>query len=78
MQEVYDRAYYWPHFTPVQPVDDDIMLFTLSKLTGHARTRPFVLVGLVIRPPAAKLMPLHRIRWNVDVLGGQKTAPSTS
>ena len=36
---VYDRAYWWPHYTPVSPVDDDIMLFTLSKLTGHAGTR---------------------------------------
>ena len=26
---VYDRAYWWPHYTPVSP-DDDIMLFTLS------------------------------------------------
>ena len=37
---VYDRAYYWPHFTPIPaPADDDVMLFTLSKLTGHAGTR---------------------------------------
>ena len=36
---VYDRAYWWPHYTPVSPADDDIMLFTLSKLTGHAGTR---------------------------------------
>jgi aspartate/methionine/tyrosine aminotransferase len=36
---VYDRAYWWPHFTPVSPVEDDIMLFTLSKLTGHGGTR---------------------------------------
>ena len=59
---VYDRAYYWPHFTPVQvlitrrahkyfpvnragvntmhftpvqPLEDDNMMFTLSKLTGE-------------------------------------------
>eukprot|EP01051_Picozoa_sp_SAG22_P022673 SAG22_NODE_5523_length_999_cov_1.715556_1_plen_78_part_00 len=36
---VYDRAYYWPHFTPVQPASDEIGLYTLSKLTGHAGTR---------------------------------------
>ena len=37
---VYDLAYYWPHFTPIPaPADDDVMLFTLSKLTGHAGTR---------------------------------------
>ncbi|OMO98703.1 EGF-like, alliinase [Corchorus olitorius] len=37
---VYDRAYYWPHFTPIPaPADDDLMVFTLSKLTGHAGSR---------------------------------------
>lgn len=37
---VYDLAYYWPHFTPITgPADHDIMLFTISKSTGHAGTR---------------------------------------
>ncbi|GER55453.1 histidinol-phosphate aminotransferase [Striga asiatica] len=37
---IYDHAYYWPHFTAVPaPADEDIMIFTISKLTGHAGTR---------------------------------------
>lgn len=37
---VYNHAYYWPHLTPViKAVDIDIMLFTLSKITGHAGSR---------------------------------------
>ncbi|KAI5066089.1 hypothetical protein GOP47_0018713 [Adiantum capillus-veneris] len=37
---VYDHAYYWPHYTPITgPLDDDLMLFTLSKTTGHAGSR---------------------------------------
>ncbi|XP_030504207.2 tryptophan aminotransferase-related protein 3-like [Cannabis sativa] len=37
---IYDRVYYWPHFTAISaPADDDIMFFSLSKLTGHAGTR---------------------------------------
>ncbi|OMO73456.1 EGF-like, alliinase [Corchorus capsularis] len=37
---IYDRAYYWPHFTPIPaPADEDLMVFTLSKLTGHAGSR---------------------------------------
>ncbi|XP_062097799.1 tryptophan aminotransferase-related protein 3-like [Humulus lupulus] len=37
---IYDRVYYWPHFTAISaPADDDIMLFSLSKLTGHAGSR---------------------------------------
>ena len=37
---VYDRAYYWPHYTPIhRPLADDLMLFTLSKITGHAGLR---------------------------------------
>lgn len=37
---VHDLAYYWPHYTPItEPADHDLMLFTLSKSTGHAGTR---------------------------------------
>ena len=40
VKAIYDRAYYWPHFTPIPaPADDDLMLFTISKLTGHAGSR---------------------------------------
>lgn len=35
-----DHAYYWPHFTAIPaPADEDVMIFTISKLTGHAGTR---------------------------------------
>ncbi|XP_073148824.1 tryptophan aminotransferase-related protein 4-like [Henckelia pumila] len=37
---IYDHAYYWPHFTAIPaPSDQDLMIFTLSKLTGHAGSR---------------------------------------
>jgi len=37
---VNDLAYYWPHYTPITaPADYPIMLWTLSKITGHAGTR---------------------------------------
>ena len=44
---VWDHAYYWPHFTPIQGKvgegdryrDTDVVMFTLSKMTGHAGTR---------------------------------------
>ncbi|KAL8141979.1 hypothetical protein V2J09_015011, partial [Rumex salicifolius] len=37
---VYDFAYYWPQYTPItSPADHDIMLFTASKITGHAGMR---------------------------------------
>ncbi|MED6189761.1 hypothetical protein PIB30_099125 [Stylosanthes scabra] len=40
IKTINDRAYYWPNFTPLpSPADDDLMLFTLSKFTGHAGTR---------------------------------------
>ncbi|KAG4952361.1 hypothetical protein JHK82_045231 [Glycine max] len=40
VKTIYDRAYYWPHFTAIpSPADDDLMLFTISKLTGHAGSR---------------------------------------
>ncbi|PIN02843.1 hypothetical protein CDL12_24644 [Handroanthus impetiginosus] len=37
---IYDHAYYWPHFTAIPaPADEDVMIFTISKLTGHAGSR---------------------------------------
>lgn len=37
---IYDHAYYWPHYTPItRPSDHDLMVFSLSKLTGHAGSR---------------------------------------
>ncbi|XP_057794670.1 tryptophan aminotransferase-related protein 4-like [Salvia miltiorrhiza] len=37
---IYDHAYYWPHFSAIpSPSDEDIMIFTMSKLTGHAGSR---------------------------------------
>jgi aspartate/methionine/tyrosine aminotransferase len=37
---IVDHAYYWPHFTHIPgPADEDVMLFTASKLSGHAGSR---------------------------------------
>ncbi|KAH0451621.1 hypothetical protein IEQ34_018920 [Dendrobium chrysotoxum] len=37
---IYDHAYYWPHYTAIpNPADEDIMLFTFSKVSGHAGSR---------------------------------------
>uniref|UniRef100_A0ACD5W0Z7 Uncharacterized protein n=1 Tax=Avena sativa TaxID=4498 RepID=A0ACD5W0Z7_AVESA len=37
---IVDHAYYWPHFTHIPaPADEDVMLFTVSKLSGHASSR---------------------------------------
>ncbi|KAG8377301.1 hypothetical protein BUALT_Bualt08G0015000 [Buddleja alternifolia] len=37
---IYDHAYYWPHYTAIPtPADKDVMIFTISKLTGHAGSR---------------------------------------
>jgi len=37
---VHDLAYYWPQYTAItRRADHDIMLFTVSKSTGHAGTR---------------------------------------
>ncbi|KAL8514297.1 hypothetical protein ACS0TY_013418 [Phlomoides rotata] len=40
VRAIYDHAYYWPHFTAIPaPADEDLMIFTISKLTGHAGSR---------------------------------------
>lgn len=40
VKTINDHAYYWPHFTAIPaPADEDLMIFTLSKVTGHAGSR---------------------------------------
>ncbi|XP_028799961.1 tryptophan aminotransferase-related protein 4-like [Neltuma alba] len=40
VKTIYDHAYYWPHFTPIPASSDhELMIFTMSKLTGHAGSR---------------------------------------
>lgn len=37
---IHDLAYYWPQYTPISsPADYELMLFTVSKSTGHAGMR---------------------------------------
>lgn len=37
---IYDYAHYWPHYSAIPyPADEDVMLFSLSKTTGHAGSR---------------------------------------
>ncbi|CAN0929435.1 Tryptophan aminotransferase-related protein 1 [Linum grandiflorum] len=37
---IHDLAYYWPNYVPITgAADHDIMLFTLTKCTGHAGSR---------------------------------------
>nr|AAM69848.1 putative alliin lyase [Aegilops tauschii] len=37
---IHDLVYYWPQYTPItSPAVHDIMLFTMSKLSGHGGTR---------------------------------------
>ncbi|XVF53688.1 hypothetical protein PTKIN_Ptkin05aG0118800 [Pterospermum kingtungense] len=37
---IHDLAYYWPQYTPMSsPASHDLMLFTVSKCTGHAGMR---------------------------------------
>lgn len=37
--EIIDACYNWPQYTKVRPLNDDIIIFSLSKATGHAGTR---------------------------------------
>ncbi|CAK7346733.1 unnamed protein product [Dovyalis caffra] len=40
VKAIHDHAYYWPHFTAIPaPAHGDLMIFTLSKFTGHAGSR---------------------------------------
>ena len=36
---IYDLSYNWPQYTEVTNLDADIMVFSLSKATGHSSTR---------------------------------------
>ncbi|KAG8377299.1 hypothetical protein BUALT_Bualt08G0014800 [Buddleja alternifolia] len=40
IKHIHDYAYYWPHYTAIPaPADEHLMIFTMSKLTGHAGSR---------------------------------------
>ncbi|XP_011100608.1 tryptophan aminotransferase-related protein 4-like [Sesamum indicum] len=40
VRAIYDHVYYWPHFTAIPaPANEDVMIFTMSKFTGHAGSR---------------------------------------
>nr|XP_024366976.1 tryptophan aminotransferase-related protein 2-like [Physcomitrium patens] len=52
---VHDLAYYWPTYVPIiSSFDSDVMLFTLSKCTGHAGLR--IGWAVVKNPAVAKKM----------------------
>ncbi|XP_058088261.1 tryptophan aminotransferase-related protein 2-like [Magnolia sinica] len=52
---IYDLAYYWPQYASITaPADHDLMLFTVSKSTGHAGTR--IGWALVKDPEVARRM----------------------
>ncbi|RZC92368.1 hypothetical protein C5167_003975 [Papaver somniferum] len=40
VKTINDHAYYWPHYTAIPAhANEDLMIFTLSKLTGHGSSR---------------------------------------
>ncbi|KAG0578251.1 hypothetical protein KC19_4G009200 [Ceratodon purpureus] len=52
---VHDLAYYWPTYTPItMALNNDVMMFTLSKCTGHAGLR--IGWAIVKDPQVAKKM----------------------
>jgi L-tryptophan--pyruvate aminotransferase len=51
-QAVYDFAYYWPSMSPIHKAyDEDIMIFTFSKVAGHAGSR----LGYVVQSFTSQL-----------------------
>ncbi|CAM6113929.1 unnamed protein product [Calypogeia fissa] len=66
---VHDLAYYWPHYVPITaPADDDLMLFTMSKNTGHAGTRIgwAIVKDLDVAKRMAKFIELNSIGVSKD------------
>ncbi|CAM6126897.1 unnamed protein product [Calypogeia fissa] len=66
---VHDLAYYWPHYVPITaPADGDLMLFTLSKNTGHAGTRIgwAIVTDLEVAQKMAKFIELNSIGVSKD------------
>ncbi|RWW20990.1 hypothetical protein GW17_00014875 [Ensete ventricosum] len=66
---IHDLAYYWPQYTPITgAADHDIMLFTVSKLSGHAGTRlGWALVKDVeVAKKMVKFMELNTIGVSTD------------
>ncbi|KAH8946985.1 hypothetical protein BDL97_11G015600 [Sphagnum fallax] len=66
---VHDLAYYWPTFTPISAAaDHDIMLFTLSKCTGHGGSRIgwAIVKELAIAQKMAQFIELNTIGVSQD------------
>ncbi|KAL2636445.1 hypothetical protein R1flu_007924 [Riccia fluitans] len=66
---VHDLAYYWPHHTPITaPADHDLMLFSVSKSTGHAGTRIgwAIVKDLDVAQKMAKFIVLNTIGVSKD------------
>lgn len=38
-RKIHDLCYFWPQYGEVYPVSEELMVFSLSKATGHASTR---------------------------------------
>nr|AKJ88113.1 TAA-related [Marchantia polymorpha] len=63
---IYDFAYYWPHMSAItREFDEDIMTFTLSKVTGHAGTR--IGWGLFKDPSLAALVQMMLVTNSLGV-----------
>ncbi|KAL8172393.1 hypothetical protein V2J09_024197 [Rumex salicifolius] len=66
VKTIHDYAYYWPHFTAIpSPADEDVMIFTLSKLTGHAGSR---FGWALIKDEALYEKMKEYVRYNILVL----------
>ena len=63
---IYDCVYLWPQFTTItKPVQEELMIFTASKFTGHAGSR--VGWALVKNPVIAQRMRAHLLRETIGL-----------
>ncbi|CAL9188132.1 unnamed protein product [Musa hybrid cultivar] len=67
---IHDHAYFWPHYSSIPaPADEDIMLFTISKISGHAGIRLWwaVIKDQKTYQKAAEYMSLNTMVVSCDV-----------
>ncbi|URD94946.1 tryptophan aminotransferase-related protein 4-like [Musa troglodytarum] len=64
---IFDYAYYWPHYSPIlDPADEDVMLFTNSKISGHAGSRWAVIKDEGVYERTAKYLSLNTMGVSRD------------